>query len=201
MFRAPIPRNFKLLEESNSSKIVSRDSVPNIYWEIDFKKDDIYLHYWTGAFYWAKDCLFEFHMFCSDEYPSEPPYVRFTRPRLEMRGVDHRGVVDWENMFEEAAFKWEDTMGIKNVLELLLTVMVKEGVDLEYSQICGSEYSNVDLKRISMAKTWIPLWPETHDKFPVDVREAVLETLCISNIYHVPKDVKKLLTLMVLKYF
>jgi len=200
----PIPRNFKLLDE-HSSLYTYGLSFPSpsfglitCYLDLDYEKDDSYLHYWRGDFSWKSSPNFLFEIYCSDEYPKEPPYFRFTRPRVDMKGVDHRGVVDWEEVFPRE-FKWDPIkMGIKDVLGALLKTMVDERVDVNVKDL---PYPKVDLERIAMSKIWIPLWPQTHENYSLDVQEALMETLCTAQLYLVPKDIKRLLVTRVLQIF
>ncbi|DAZ98622.1 TPA: hypothetical protein N0F65_000817 [Lagenidium giganteum] len=118
-----VPRNFKLLEELESSEKGHGDM--SISYGLE-KADDIFLTNWIGTILGpAGTChdgrLYSLRIHCSDHYPQVPPEVYFTS-RINMSCVDQQnGRVDPRRL--PALMNWNRNHGIENVLVALRSEM------------------------------------------------------------------------------
>eukprot|EP01124_Arcella_intermedia_P018498 TRINITY_DN2547_c0_g1_i1.p2 TRINITY_DN2547_c0_g1~~TRINITY_DN2547_c0_g1_i1.p2 ORF type:complete len:152 (-),score=26.02 TRINITY_DN2547_c0_g1_i1:46-501(-) len=122
----PLPRNFKLLAEYDASigkagvePLIKGEHNMFIQYGADDTKDDILLHYWQGMIFGPQgkqtgELMYNFTAYCSDNYPQEPPKIRFQGPKMAMKAVDNQGNVDLSKLVP--AFKWTANMNIADAL-------------------------------------------------------------------------------------
>eukprot|EP01147_Barroeca_monosierra_P008009 gene8010-730_t len=84
-----VPRNFHLLAELESGEKGHGDG--HVTWGID-RDDDLLLHHWRGMIIGLpgttfQENMYSVKMFCSDNYPAEPPQIQFETP-IRMDCVD-----------------------------------------------------------------------------------------------------------------
>mmetsp|Transcript_28755 Transcript_28755/g.29091 ORF Transcript_28755/g.29091 Transcript_28755/m.29091 type:complete len:144 (+) Transcript_28755:113-544(+) len=110
-----IPRNFKLLEELESSEKGQGDMSISMGL---VNGDDIFLSDWNASILGPPGTphdgrLYELRIFCSPEYPAVPPTVRFVT-RINLSSVDQSNGVVTPDL--PAIANWNRNMTIEAIL-------------------------------------------------------------------------------------
>ncbi|KAJ2078861.1 E2 ubiquitin-conjugating protein mms2 [Coemansia sp. RSA 988] len=123
---AEVPRNFRLLEELEQGEKGSSDGYCSYGLT---NSDDILMYNWTASILGPLNTPFENRLYqvllhCDDNYPRQPPNVRFIT-RINLPGVNQStGEVDIRAI--EYLDKWKSSYTIHMVLKALFTKMSRK---------------------------------------------------------------------------
>ncbi|KAJ2715500.1 E2 ubiquitin-conjugating protein mms2 [Coemansia spiralis] len=120
-----VPRNFRLLKELEDGEKGIGDGYCSYGLE---KQDETLMYNWTGTIFGPPGTpfdgrIYQLHIHCDDEYPKEPPTVRFITC-INLPGVDQEtGKVNPEEI--ECLDKWKPSNTIYTVLRSIFSKMTK----------------------------------------------------------------------------
>ncbi|GMH67983.1 hypothetical protein TrVE_jg6037 [Triparma verrucosa] len=112
-----VPRNFKLLDELESSEKASGNDMTLSYGLVD--PEDTFLTNWQANIIGPQNTPFDNRFYsilvtCTDEYPSQPPLIKFVT-KINLPCVNQRDGKIIENKLP-ATKNWNRQMGIYDVL-------------------------------------------------------------------------------------